>query len=189
MALCAIGYEIREVLLKRKPQALLDISPQATVPALQLPDGRVINESLDIMLWALGEHDPEQWLTPPRGGMDADMDAMAALIERFDTDFKYHLDRYKYPQRYDDGGADHYRRGCAMLADVALFPFVRQFAAVDRQGFDALPLPHLQAWLEGWLSDARFQSVIAKHAPWQPGDAPLLVVGGDAIGGAERAGL
>jgi len=188
-----IQCEIREVDLKHKPQALLDISPKATVPVLLLPDDRIIDESLDIMLWALNENDPEQWLDPP----DSSLDDMIALIHLNDSEFKHHLDRYKYPQRFDAGGVHEYFRqasdflslldqrlaqsvflfgDAASVADIALFPFVRQFAAVDRQAFEALPFVHLQQWLFGWLADARFQSIMLKRQAWQPDDEVSLLL-------------
>ncbi len=195
--LCAgIQCEVREVDLKHKPQALRDISAKATVPVLHLPDGRVIDESLDIMRWALSLNDPEQWFTPSVGSLNE----MTALIHRNDSEFKHHLDRYKYQQRYADqqgaiqgaaiqNGANYFRQACdfltgleqrlaqfeflfgdmASMADVALFPFVRQFAAVDRTAFDTLPLPHLQQWLSGWVDDERFRAIMIKRKVWHTG--------------------
>lgn len=158
--------EIREVKLSDKPAELIAASPKATVPVLILPDGRVIDESLDIMRWALGRHDPEHWL---------DGDDLP-LIESNDGEFKYHLDRYKYPDRYADDAAEHRAIGLAMLthlearltaseflcgenrslSDAAIMPFVRQFAQTDRQWFDAQPLPSVQRWLAVQLASPLF---------------------------------
>jgi len=188
-----IQCEIREVDLKDKPQALRDVSAKATVPVLLLADGRVMDESLDIMRWALSRHDPEQWLSPSAGNLND----MNTLIHHYDSAFKYHLDRYKYPQRYGSHHAEtHFRQACDMLAgleqrltrsaclfgdtaslaDVALFPFVRQFAAVDRCAFDALPLLHVRRWLSGWLADERFLAVMVKRNIWHAGAEITLLL-------------
>jgi len=185
-----VQCEVREVDLRHKPSTMLDISPKGTVPALQLPDGRVIDESLDIIRWALDQSDPAGWSRP-------DHKAMQLLIDQNDGHFKCHLDRYKYADRYGDrDGKTHFRQACdflagleqrlaqtvflfgdtASLADVALFPFVRQFAAVDRAAFVALPMPHLQQWLSGWLNDAWFTSIMVKQQPWQAGDPPVFLI-------------
>lgn len=182
--------ELREVVLRNKPQEMLAASAKGTVPVLIDRDGRVIEESLDIMLWALHQHDPEQWLTPQQG----DGDAMIQLIARFDSGFKYHLDRYKYPDRYSSSEAAnaqaHRHEGAAYLdelnaqlapdgwlfgtraslADMAIFPFVRQFALTGQGWFDAQPWPHLQRWLSARLSSGLFEAIMKKYSPWQPGN-------------------
>jgi glutathione S-transferase len=160
-----ICVEIQEVQLNNKPEHLLLISPKATVPVLQLTNGKVIAESLDIMRWALGHHDPEKWL---RFGYDAE-----ALIKRNDGDFKYYLDRYKYADRYPDFSQDYYRQQAEVflaelearlvnskylcghslsIADVAIFPFIRQYAGVDRDGFERSVFQALTKWLDNLLS-------------------------------------
>jgi glutathione S-transferase len=149
-----IAVELREVKLAAKPQELIAASPKATVPVLVLADGTVVDESLAIMRWALAQNDPEGWLA----GDDM------ALIAVNDGAFKHHLDRAKYPGRYDeDGVTDHRAEGLALLApletrleraaylcgpsrtvtDIALFPFIRQFAAIEPAWFAAQPLPRL----------------------------------------------
>ncbi len=182
------GCELREVKLADKPSAMLEASPKGTVPVLVLPGGEVIDESIAILRWALARNDPEGWLAGDHPG----------LIELADGSFKHHLDRYKYPTRYADeqGNArtDHRGEGLAILsdlnfrlaerenllgeyrtlADIALFPFVRQFANVDRDWFDAQPIPQLQAWLERHLESELFAAVMGKHAPWKPGDAAVI---------------
>ena len=192
LALAASGepYELREVVLRDKPAELLAASPKGTVPVLVLPDGTVIDQSLDVMLWALRRKDPEGWLLPARGTIDE----MLALVAVNDRDFKRDLDRYKYPHRYAEESAGdvqafallHRMQGaawlakldgmldegwlfgsCVSLADMALLPFVRQFAHTDAAWFAAQPWPRLQAWLAGFEAGARFQAVMEKHAPWQ----------------------
>jgi len=190
LALLASGTicEIREVKLSAKPAELLAISPKATVPVLHLPDGRVIDESLDIMRWALARSDPEGWL-------DRTDDA---LIAGNDGPFKHHLDRYKYPDRHGADPTEHrsagldrlrplearlraspYLCGDAMgLADAALMPFVRQYAQTDRAWFDALPLPGLHAWLTQLTGSSLFEAAMVRLAPWKAGDAQILFPAG-----------
>jgi glutathione S-transferase len=185
MALWAagIGAELREVKLAAKPPELIAASPKATVPVLVLSDGTVIDESLNIMRWALAQDDPEGWLA----GEDA------ALIAANDGPFKHHLDRSKYPGRYAADGVDHCAAALALLAplearlassaqlcgerrsltDIALFPFIRQFAAIDPAWFAAQPLPRLAAWLERHIASDLFAHVMPKFAPWKAGDAPI----------------
>jgi glutathione S-transferase len=187
MALWVAGVtvELREVKLAAKPPELLAASPKGTVPVLVLAEGTVIDQSLDIMRWALAQNDPEGWLA----GDDA------GLIAANDGPFKHHLDRAKYPRRYEeDGMTDHRAAALALLAplearlaeapfltgerralaDIALLPFIRQFAAIDPAWFAAQPLPRLQEWLAGLCASALFASVMPKFTPWQEGDAPVL---------------
>ncbi len=186
--IAGIAVELREVKLSDKPPELSEASAKATVPVLVLRDSVVIDESLAIMRWALGRNDPENWLA----GDDAE------LIARADGPFKHHLDRYKYPNRYEDepdhGTIDHRAQGLAILsewdarlagskqlcgstrtlADIALFPFIRQFGNHDRAWFDAQKLPHLQPWLAAHLSSDLFASVMPKFDPWRAGDAAIV---------------
>ena len=168
-----VPLSIVEVSLKAKPAEMLAASPKATVPVLVCADGSVIEQSLDIMHWALARHDPDNWLQP----------GCAALIEENDTRFKVLLDRYKYAIRYPEHPMEYYRAqgaeflqrledvlarsaylaGPALsLADVALAPFVRQFAHVDRDWFEQAPYPRLNAWLEQFLASELFSSVMKK---------------------------
>jgi glutathione S-transferase len=187
MALWVAGItvELREVKLAAKPPQLAEASPKATVPVLVLSDGTVIDESLGIMRWALAQHDPEGWLSSDDN----------ALIAVNDGPFKHHLDRAKYPGRYEeDGETDHRAAALALLVplearlarapqlcgerrtltDIALFPFIRQFAAIDPEWFSAEPLPRLQAWLEGHATSALFATIMPKFAPWAEGDPPIF---------------
>jgi glutathione S-transferase len=196
LALAVSGepYELREVVLRDKPAELLAASPKGTVPVLVLPDGLVIDQSLDVMLWALRRKDPESWLSPPGGSLDD----MLALVAVNDGEFKRHLDRYKYPHRYPEESAGdvqvfaqlHRAQGAAWLAkldgmlvdgwlfgprvslaDMALLPFVRQFAHTDAAWFAAQPWPKLQAWLAEFEAGALYAGVMDKHAPWRAGPA------------------
>lgn len=182
VAVSGIATELREVVLRDKPEEMIAASPKATVPVIVLTDSSVIEESLDVMHWALGKNDPEGWLA----GDNAD------LIAANDGPFKAALDRYKYPHRYDlengemhrDAAMEHlasldailakqpylagYSRG---IADIALFPFVRQFAATDQAWFDAQPLPALQSWLKAHLESELFASIMHRYPQWKAGDA------------------
>jgi glutathione S-transferase len=175
--------EIREVKLSAKPAELIAASPKATVPVLVLPDGRVIDESLDIMRWALSRHDPALWLERED----------VALIEANDGEFKYHLDRYKYPNRHGSDPARHRSAGLEMLhaieerlaigpclhgdrpglTDAAIVPFVRQYAATDRPWFDAQALPRVRRWLDTYVASPLFERAIERHDTWRPGDTPV----------------
>lgn len=185
-----VPYELREVVLKSKPAELLAASAKGTVPVLVLSNGQVIDESLDIMRWALGRNDPQGWLK--HGGSPADMQA---LIAGNDCGFKHALDRYKYPNRYPlESGNDAKAFATAQKleaanwlaglesrldkgwldgpkpcwADMATLPFVRQFAHTDTAWFAAQPWPQLQAWLARFEASALFESVMQKHLPWKP---------------------
>ena len=184
--------ELREVVLKNKPPEMLAASPKATVPVLVLPSGEVIAQSLDIMQWALRQHDPEGWLA-------ADLQAQLALIATNDSEFKRDLDCYKYPNRHaslhggdEQGFAESHRASAsgwlmelearlsrhawlfgpgAGLADMAILPFVRQFAETDRPWFDRQPWPGLQRWLAAWLTSGLFERIMEKYPAWVPGVA------------------
>ena len=172
---CGVPVEIVEVSLKAKPAEMLAISPKGTVPVLDA-DGQVIDESLEIMRWALAQNDPQDWLL----GGDA---RIAELIEANDQVFKGHLNRYKYAERYPEQPMGVYRAEGEMflrrleellegrdylltdhpsLADVALLPFVRQFAHVDREWFAQTPYVRLQAWLQRFLESELFTSIMKK---------------------------
>lgn len=182
--------ELREIELKAKPQELLDASPKATVPVLVLPDG-VLEQSLEIMIWALRLNDPMQWL--PKS--ESSMAEVMSLIADNDGNFKHHLDRYKYPHRYQlDSGLTDRDAGAEFLAslnqrlsqrpylcseswglaDAALAPFIRQFAHTDKHWFGTQNWPLLQQWLASFEASDSFNAVMKKFAPWKPGEPPLL---------------
>jgi len=172
-----VCVRIIEVSLKAKPAEMLALSPKGTVPVLSV-NGEVIDESLAIMQWALAQHDPDDWR------LQGDPSVLA-LIDENDQGFKYHLDRYKYAERYPEYPMEHYRAEGEVflqkleglladrayllahhpsLADMALAPFVRQFAHVDRDWFARAPYPRLQRWLEAFLQSPLFIGVMAKTA-------------------------
>ncbi len=178
MALLVSGtiYTHREVLLGNKPAAMLAASPKGTVPVLILVDGTVIDESIDIMRWALSRNDPEDWFSR----IDT------ALVETFDGVFKHHLDRYKYAGRHDGDPVAHFAEGLAMLTalderlakhrylggasrgfdDIALFPFIRQFAAVDAARFADMAPRRVCEWLGKLMASDLFGRAMVKVALW-----------------------
>lgn len=180
-----LTVELREVVLRDKPPAFLETSPTGTVPTLRSGDV-VIDESLDIMVWALRQNDPQNLLEMPQAGWD--------LINANDGPFKAALDRTKYVTRYPDSDPEEQRALASSylrdldqrlrrqdwlmgdretLADLAIAPFVRQFAHIDRPWFDAQPWPDLIAWLDRFLDSPRFARAMPKFAQWQDGDAPV----------------
>ena len=184
-----LSVELREITLKNKPEQMLAISPKGTVPVLQLADGTIIEESVEIMTWALEQSDP-QGLLDENALPQAD-----ALIVQNDSEFKQWLDRYKYADRYMEMTQIEYRQqgevflqdlealltentyllGNRMtIADIGIMPFVRQFAHVDREVFYGLPYPKLQQWLQHWLDHPLFLQAMTKFAPWQEGDEVVI---------------
>lgn len=182
--------ELREVVLRDKPPELLAASAKGTVPVLIDLNGQVLDESIDIMLWALTHHDPHHWLTPESGALDA----MLNLITQFDQEFKYHLDRYKYAERYPDINAQTHRtKGSSYLerlnaqlcetqylfgnrvalADMAIAPFVRQFAHADKGWFSAQPWPQLQTWLAALIESELYARAMKKYPTWETGQTGI----------------
>ena len=188
------AVEHREIELKNKPAALLQASPKGTVPVLVLADGKVLDQSLDIMRWALERRDPEVWLSAD----EASRQDTSSLIAQNDGEFKFHLDRYKYPHRYGlrDGVAhrelargflaqlqarlaqDGFLSGTRFgLADAAIAPFVRQFAHTDTIWFSAQTWLDLTQWLADFEASAAFAQVMEKHPVWRGGTPGLTAVG------------
>ena len=178
-----IAVEHREIELKNKPVCMLAASPKGTVPVLVLADGEVLDESLDIMRWALQAQDPLQWW--PQDPMP--LNTALALIEENDGPFKQALDRYKYPHRFGLADGAQWRGAGAKfllrleavlvnqphlageqqgLCDAALAPFVRQFAHTDKTWFAAQPWPHVARWLVQFEASAAFAAIMHKHSPW-----------------------
>jgi glutathione S-transferase len=176
------SVEHREVVLKDIPQQMIDISPKATVPVMQLDDGTVIDESLDIALWALEQLDPQKLL-----GSLSQLSDMLSLINDNDNDFKGWLDKYKYADRFPEETPSFYRaQGEAFLekledrlshhpylfgvevrlADIAIMPFVRQFAHVDKKWFESADYPNLHRWLNEWLASDQFKQIMTKYPQW-----------------------
>jgi len=185
------NVELREIFLKDKPEEFLRLSPKATVPVLQLTDGQVIDESWDIMLWALAQNDPAKWLenTP------IVENEMHQLVEENDNRFKTNLDHYKYSVRYpEQTEREHRILGERFLADLetrlnlapylagnrltlsdaAIFPFIRQFVGMDPKWFENAAYPKLRFWLQQWLDSELFQSVMQKYAPWHKGQHAII---------------
>lgn len=174
--------ELREVVLRDKPDEFLAVSPSGTVPCLMAGD-TVLDESLDIMIWALSQNDPQGWLDMSKAGH--------ALIARADGPFKHALDRTKYAARYpEEDAAEHRAYASAFLADLdaqlgdwlyerptladyAILPFVRQFAFIDKTWFDAQPWPNLQRWLETFLASPEFNAIMDKYPQWRAGDPAI----------------
>jgi glutathione S-transferase len=172
-----IAVEIREIALKDKPVEMLKVSPKGTVPVLVLPDGSVLEQSLEIMHWALQQHDRASWLT-------ADSTRTQQLIAENDSSFKQALDKYKYAIRFPEQAEVDYRaqgevflqklellltqsqfllKDRVSLADIAIFPFIRQFSGVDKSWFEAAPYPKLRVWLNNLISSTLFISIMQKQ--------------------------
>jgi len=189
-----VKVELREILLRDKPADMLRHSPKATVPVLVLPGGAVIDESLDVMRWALAHNDPDKWLLA-----SSDKTALndaEQLIADNDVGFKAHLDQYKYADRFPEHSKLHYRQlGEGFLerlemtlldypylmgervtvADIAVFPFIRQFAFVDQVWFFSSPYQQLQKWLNELLNSHLFLQIMQKHPVWKVGDKANLI--------------
>ncbi len=190
--MCDQKVELREVLLRHKPVWMTEASAKATVPVMCLEDGTVLDQSLEIMQWALAQSND------PAGLLSADCQPrqQLALIAQNDTEFKHWLDRYKYHVRYPQNGAEFYREHAmqfvsilearladsgylfgprAQLADIAIMPFVRQFCSVDRAWFTANVTPALAGWLSDWLEAPLFAEAMAKHPPWRAVTKPVYL--------------
>jgi glutathione S-transferase len=176
-------FNAHEIVLRDKPAAMLTLSPKGTVPVLQLEDGRMLDESWDIMAWAWAAADSDGWWRRAQSAENL------GLLQRNDGEFKRLLDRYKYPERHAaEGGSRNAARdeavasflaplearlqsqpylggGSPCATDLAIFPFVRQFAAVEPRWFEAQELPAVGAWLAAWLSSALFEACMVKLAP------------------------
>ena len=181
-----LDYEHREIILRDKPQEMLDASPKGTVPVFVKKDGAVIEESLDLLNWALSQNDPLGWL-------NCDLEDAHALIKANDTDFKHHLDRYKYASRYSDdakrGDIDLSHRlktekhiqnienrlqnspyllgGKQSIADIAIFPFMRQFSNVEPDWWVEAPYPETRDWLTRHIESELFKSIMTKYPLWK----------------------
>lgn len=191
IAYAGISYELREVSLKNKPLELIEISPKATTPVLQIGD-LVLEESLDIMQWAIAQHDPCGW----KDLTDAQKDLTQKLINFNDQQFKQALDRYKYANRFPERSPESYRAEAEQflqileqhlsrthflisdrqtLADVAIFPFVRQFAYVDHDWFATCEYHHLRQWLTWHEASDLFAIVMAKYPVWTADQDPVII--------------
>jgi len=185
-----VKLEHREVLLRDKPRAMLEASAKATVPILKLADGSIIDESVDVMHWALEQRDTDRWW------QDELATQTLALVEENDFSFKTQLDHYKYADRYPQKSQSDYRTQAEAFllqlenrlesrpylmtdqltfSDVAIFPFIRQFAFVDKRWFDQAPYPNLRKWLQSFLDSILFTGAMNKYPTWHDSDASILI--------------
>ncbi len=194
MAIQASGIkvELREVLLRNKPEQMLQKSAKGTVPVLVLGDGQVIDESLDIMLWTLNQNDPENWLESMQRFDEINPHD---LINENDMSFKNNLDKYKYFLRHPDKTQQDYRKQAEVfldkleqrllqhaflngqeisLSDIAIFPFIRQFAAVDKKWFQQSKYSSLKNWLKYFLDFKHFKKIMDKYQPWEQDAAGII---------------
>ena len=177
--------EIREVLLRDKPPSMLEYSSKGTVPVLVLQSGEVIDESLDVIEWALNLNDPDNWQR------SKDNEKTKELIKINDGEFKHHLDRYKYSKRYDNEDPEFHRKECLNFIekinselqnskyifddeisyiDISLLPFIRQFRIADNEWFDELPYENVKSWLSNFLNSELLKSIMSKYDLWKEGD-------------------
>lgn len=193
LAIAASGekVELREIMLRFKPEAFRAVSAKATVPVLELGSGQVIDQSRDIMFWALQRNDPQNWLDI----WYRDPNEVNRFIDRLDGSFKHNLDRYKYASRYNsDQALTHRFAGAEFLSeldlqleqesflsgkdagilDFASLPFVRQFRIPDPDWFDQQHWPYLHKWLSAFLTSRTFAEVMIKYTPWQEGAEPVF---------------
>lgn len=200
LAYARISYELREVSLKSKPQEMLEISPKGTTPVMQIfkdienseRNSIILEESLDIMNWAIQQNDPCNW----QNLSDADLAIAQQLIKINDGEFKRALDRYKYPNRFPEQSQDFYRQQAEAvlqvlenqlqqnkfligdrqtLADMAIFPFVRQFAYVNIDWFNSRPYTYLQKWLQWHENSEIFEFVMQKFPVWTPEQEKIVI--------------
>ena len=188
LAYSGIDYEHREILLKNRPDELYALSPKGTVPVLQLNGGTVIDESINVMKWALAHSDPEYWYTE-------NIEVQNSLIVQNDGDYKKWLDKYKYHVRFKDGSYEEYQYAVGeilkayesilskssylcgdkiTLADMALFPFIRQGAHVDLAWFQGEFL-NLSNWLNSFKDSELFLSIMKKYDVWKTGEDGILI--------------
>ena len=181
---CQTPVALREIVLKHKPEHMLEHSPKGTVPVLITQEGQVIDESLDVMYWAIAESGDKVWWTELS---EEKQQASLALIDENDGSFKHYLDRYKYFDRFPEATQLEYREQAekflaklecmlkmnpyllganATLADVAIFPFIRQFAHVDKDWFFQSSYRAVQHWLETWLNSELFLTAMKKYKPF-----------------------
>jgi glutathione S-transferase len=201
--------ELRDVVLSNKPDEMIAVSPKATVPVLVLNNGRVIDESLEVMLWALKESDPDNLLhysyhseeDSYKHNNEKTLSEMLTLIHTFDDEFKVRLEKYKCAKRYKEASITECRVACEKfiqvlenrltshlflmsdqesLIDIALLPFIRQFARVERQWYLQSPYPRVKQWLNNYLQSPMFTKVMAKYPLWLDNHEVVL------FGGAQK---
>ena len=191
MAIAISGQQVefREVILRDKPQSMIELSPKGTVPVLSLSSGQVIDESLDVIDWALKLNAPDNWLRSNKS------EKSSKLIHTNDNEFKHHLDRYKYSKRYDNENPLAHREKCLIFIneleeqlgysqflyddkisalDISILPFIRQFRIADMEWFDSLAKPNIQNWLMKFLESKLFKSIMIKYDKWEKGDEKIF---------------
>jgi len=177
-----VDVELREILLRNKPVAMLEVSPKGTVPVLVFSDGSILDESYKIMCWAIEQNDPDSW-HKAIGTIEFD-----ELIQINDGLFKKSLDYYKYSDRYPENSMEYYRSKAEFfllileqkllasqyllgptvtLADVAVFPFIRQFSLVEPAWFDCSPYANVRRWLKVLLDTEIFHTAMKKQVVWE----------------------
>jgi glutathione S-transferase len=183
---------LRDLVLSNKPEEMMQASPKGTVPVLVLDNGTVVEESLDVMLWAFHESDPGDLLHSVDGSI---LPEMLKLINEFDNEFKSCLEQYRCAKRYRETNIEECRVACQQyvqkleqrlskhaflmsekesLADIALLPFIRQFARVERQWYLQSPYPKVRLWLNNYLQSVMFSKVMTKHPLWLDGQQDVL---------------
>ena len=187
LSYCNIQVELREISLRDRPQSLYDISKKGTVPVILTKNKNVIDESLDIMIWALNKKNNQTWLNKDNKEID--------LINFNDTEFKKWLDKYKYHDRYPENSKESYRDKCNVIlakyennlnnnqylmsnkisiVDIAIFPFIRQFANVDYKWFENNYF-NLNKWLNNISSSKLFISIMNKYNTWDKNEEPMII--------------
>jgi len=191
-----ISYILRGIELKNKPSSMLEITEKATVPVMQFPDGNVLDNSLDIIYYALEKNDPEHWFDLPT----EEKDKIRNLIALYDTEFVYLLNRYKYFEKHPEKTQEEYRENIETdflvemnsllesqsyimsdnisLADIAIFPLMRQFAFADKEWFFNSEYGNIIRWIESFLEHSIFKQIMEKHPIWQEGESGILINGG-----------
>ncbi len=185
-----VTVELREIVLRNKPEHMLAISPKGTVPVLLLTNGEIVDESWGIVHWATAQQDPDNIR-----GSNQRIEESNLLVKQNDQGFIQHLDHYKYADRFPEFPAQHYRTQAEAfllqleqrlerhqfllddrpsLADIGIFPFIRQFAHVDIDWFRQTPYKNLLRWFDHYLTSALFTDIMAKHTPWEEGDTPFI---------------
>jgi glutathione S-transferase len=181
--------ELREVVLRDKPPSMLEISPKGTVPVLQLPDETIIDESYDVMIWALTQNDPDNWLR------SVEHPTHTALLEENDGSFKKNLDKYKYANRHPKLTEEQHRANgevflqkledllkqnsflidqAPSITDAAIFPFIRQFTRVDQEWFESADYPNLKKWLDFYYKSSLLEQAMKKYPQWHKDDEKTL---------------
>ena len=191
--LCSLECEIREINLKLKNKEFLELSPKGTVPVLVLPDDKIIEESMDIIHWAISNNDPYNLKLKNLEIYNKDME----LISIFDNEFKYHLDRYKYNSRYKGINKEEHKYKARDLlvnlnnslkekqwlngenisiSDISILPFIRQYRIADIKWFDEkLELPNINRWLDKFLNSKIFNNVMKKYKIWETTDQKIFL--------------